>query len=37
MSFSALRSLAQGIIEKSREMKTFYANYMNATAIMKRE
>jgi hypothetical protein len=33
MSFSALRSLAQGIIEKSREMKTFYANYMNASAI----
>ena len=32
MSLSALRSLAQGIIEKSREMKTFYANYMNATA-----
>jgi hypothetical protein len=32
MSFSALRSLAQGIIEKSREMKTFYANYMNASA-----
>ncbi len=30
MSFSALRSLAQGIIELSRELKTFYANYMNA-------
>ena len=29
MSFSALRSLAQGIIELSRELKTFYANYMN--------
>ena len=32
MSLSALRSLAHGIIEMSRELKTFYANYMNATA-----
>ncbi|MGC2426502.1 MAG: hypothetical protein WA421_05670, partial [Nitrososphaeraceae archaeon] len=32
MSLSALRSLAQGIIGMSRELKTFYANYMNATA-----
>jgi hypothetical protein len=32
MSLSALRSLAQGIIEMSRELKTYYANYMNATA-----
>ena len=31
MSFSALRSLAQGIIELSRELKTCYANYMNAS------
>ena len=30
MSLSALRSLAQGIIEMSRELKTYYANYMNA-------
>jgi hypothetical protein len=33
MSFSALRSLAQGIIESSRELKTFYDNYMNASAV----
>ena len=32
MSLSALRSLAQGIIKMSREVKTYYANYMNATA-----
>jgi hypothetical protein len=32
MSFSALQSLAQSIIEKSRELKTLYANYMNATS-----
>jgi hypothetical protein len=32
MSLSTLRSLAQSIIEMSRELKTFYANYMNATA-----
>ena len=32
MSFSALRSLAQHIIEMSRELKTFYANYVNASA-----
>jgi hypothetical protein len=31
MSLSALRSLAQGIIELSRELKTYYANYVNAT------
>ena len=31
-SLSALRSLAQGIIKMSREVKTYYANYMNATA-----
>lgn len=31
MSLSALRSLAQSIIEMSRELKTSYANYMNAT------
>jgi hypothetical protein len=38
MSFSALRSLAQGIIELSRELKTFYANYMNtSTATHKRK
>jgi hypothetical protein len=32
MSFSTLRSLAQNIIEMSRQLKTFYANYMNATS-----
>lgn len=32
MSFSALRSLAQHIIEISRELKTFYADYINASA-----
>lgn len=32
MSLSALRSLAQGIIGMSRELKTFHANYMNAIA-----
>jgi hypothetical protein len=32
MSLSALQSLAQSIIEMSAELKTFYANYMNATA-----
>jgi hypothetical protein len=32
MSFSALRSLSQHIIEMSRELKTFYADYINATA-----
>jgi hypothetical protein len=32
MSLSTLRSLAQSIVEMSRELKTFYANYMNATA-----
>jgi len=32
MSFSALRSLAQHIIEMSRALKTFYANYVNASA-----
>jgi hypothetical protein len=32
MSLSALRSLAQGIIGMSRELKTFHANYMNASA-----
>ena len=32
MSFSALRSLAQHIIEMSRELKTFYADYINASA-----
>jgi hypothetical protein len=31
MSFSALRSLSQHIIEMSRELKTFYANYINAS------
>ena len=36
MSLSALRSLAQGIIEMSRELKTYYANYMNATAMHER-
>ena len=32
MSLSALRSLAQQIIEMSRELKTFYDNYMKAAA-----
>jgi hypothetical protein len=32
MSLSALRTLAQSIMEISRELKTFYANYMKATA-----
>jgi hypothetical protein len=32
MSFSALRSLAQHIIEMSKELKTFYADYINASA-----
>jgi hypothetical protein len=32
MSLSALRSLAQNIIAISRELKTVYANYMNANA-----
>jgi hypothetical protein len=31
MSLSTLRSLAQNIIEISKELKTFYANYMNAS------
>ena len=31
MSLSALRSIAQSIIEMSRELKTYYANYINAT------
>lgn len=31
MSFSALRSLAQHIVEMSRELKTSYANYINAS------
>jgi hypothetical protein len=31
MSFSALRSIAQHIVEMSRELKTFYANYINAS------
>jgi hypothetical protein len=31
MSLSALRSLAQHIIEMSRELKTFYRNYMDTT------
>ncbi len=31
MSLSALRSLAQNIIAMSKELKTFYGNYMNAT------
>ncbi|MBV9176067.1 MAG: hypothetical protein JO297_03425, partial [Nitrososphaeraceae archaeon] len=31
MSFSALRFLAQHIIEMSRELKTSYANYINAS------
>jgi hypothetical protein len=32
MSLSALRSLAQNIITMSTELKTFYANYIKATA-----
>jgi hypothetical protein len=32
MSLSVLRSLAQHIIEMSRELKTFYDNYMKAAA-----
>jgi hypothetical protein len=32
MSLSALRSLAQNIIAMSRELKTFYVNYMKASA-----
>jgi hypothetical protein len=32
MSLSALRSLAQNIIAMSLELKTFYSNYMKATA-----
>ena len=32
MILSALRSLAQGIIGMSRELMTFHANYMNASA-----
>ena len=32
MSLSALRSLAQHIIEMSKELKTFYDNYMKAAA-----
>jgi hypothetical protein len=32
MSLSALRSLAQNIIGMSRELKTVYANYINANA-----
>ena len=32
MSLSALRSLAQNIIGTSRELKTVYANYINANA-----
>ena len=31
MSLSALRSLAQNIIEMSKELKSFYANYINAS------
>ena len=31
MSLSALRSLAQNIIEMSKELKSFYANYVNAS------
>ena len=32
MSLSALRSLAQNIIEMSKELKSFYAGYINANA-----
>jgi hypothetical protein len=32
MSLSALRSLAQHMIEMSKELKTFYDNYMKAAA-----
>ncbi len=38
MSFSALRLLSHGVIELSRDLKTFYANYMNAsTAIHEKK
>lgn len=36
MSLSALQSLAKNAIAMSRELKSFYASYMNATAMQEK-